>query len=405
MTIYRIIFSLTIFACFLMPGSAMSVYCQVPFLDPADDASRLPAWENVVSTKHFSWTPEQKLVAYRNLDKVLPTRIIKAGGTPLVLSEEKVDLGQVNIPYEDSVLTTDEYFVRQNVAGLLVIKNGRIVYERYGFGNSRDTRWNSFSVAKSVTSMLIGAAIQDGYIRSLDEKVTDYLPRLKGSSYDQANIGNILQMASGVAWNEDYADPDSDLNNVKWRTLDLYKYLRDKPVGAAPGEVFNYNTAETNLVGNLLRSAIGNNLSTYLSEKIWRPFGMEADANWLLSEPGGGEEGGCCIGATLRDYGRLGLFALGNGRLADDTPVLPDNWIAESTAPSKGNPGYGYLWWLSEGGAFKATGIFGQGIYIDPQENVVIALQSLRADASKDSDWALQNALYDALTEELRELE
>ena len=357
MTAYRTITSLTFFACLLMLGSAMPVCAEAPFLDPADDASRLPPPENPLF-----WTPEQQVVGYRNMDKVFPTRIIHAGGTPLELPEQRVDLGQVQISYEDSVLTTDEYFVRQDVAGLLVIKNGRIVYERYGLGNSRDTRWVSFSVAKSVTSMLIGAAIRDGYIGSVDEKATDYLPRLKGSSYDQASIRNILQMASGVAWNEDYADPGSDVNSVDWSTLALYEYLRDKPIDAAPGEVFNYNTAETNLIGTLLRSAMGNNLSTYLSEKIWRPFGMEADANWMLTEPGGGEFGGCCISATLRDYGRLGLFALGNGRLTDGTPVLPDNWMAESTAPSKGNPGYGYLWWLGEDGVFRASGIFGQGI-------------------------------------------
>ena len=139
---------------------------------------------------------------------------------------------------------------KHSVAGLLVIKDGHILYERYGLGNTEDSRWISYSVAKSVVSMLFGAAIQDGYIKSVDEKVTEYLPRLKGSSYDQSSIANLLQMASGVQWNEDYADP-------------------------------------------------------------------EFDASWNLTEPGGGEFGGCCINATLRDYGRIGLFAMANGRLSD----------------------------------------------------------------------------------------
>ena len=99
---------------------------------------------------------------------------------------------------------------------------------------------------------------------------------------------------------------------------------------------------------------------------------MESDANWMLSEAGGGEQGGCCINATLRDYGRLGLFALGNGRLADGTQVLPETWMAESTKPSKGNPGYGYFWWLYEDGTYRASGIFGQAIYINPAEKVVV---------------------------------
>jgi CubicO group peptidase (beta-lactamase class C family) len=210
-------------------------------------------------------------------------------------------------------------------------------------------------------------------------------------------------MSSGVAWNEDYADPESDLNSASWDTLGLYEYLRHKPRVSEPGVVFNYNTAETNLVGTLLRSAIGNNLSTYLSEKIWRPFGMESDANWLLNEPGGGESGGCCISATLRDYGRIGLFALSNGQLEDGTRVLPDDWMSDSTAPSRGNGGYGYLWWLLEDGIYRASGIFGQGIYINPGKNVVIALHSARPVASRRTDWDLQLAFFDALVKAVQE--
>lgn len=378
-----------------------SAFADAPTLDPAEDLNRLPP----AASSPLFWTPEQQVVGYRNADKLNPTRKIIAGGSVFPLPPAKVDLGDVQIRYEDIVMTTDEYFIRQNVAGLLVIKNGKIAYERYGLGNTEDSLWISFSVAKSVVSMLVGAAIEDGYIKSVDEKVTDYLPRLQGSSYSAATIRNIMQMSSGVLWNEDYADPQSDVATVDWNTLRLFETLGSKPRAAEPGEVFNYNTAETNLVGTLLRSAIGNNLSTYLSEKIWQPFGMEADANWQLTEPGGGEFGGCCISATLRDYGRIGLFALHttlhDGRLADGSQVLPERWMAESTSSSKGFAGYGYLWWLTETGNFEATGIFGQGIHINQSERVVIALHSARALASKESDWGLQNALYAALTEAL----
>jgi hypothetical protein len=195
-----------------------------------------------------------------------------------------------------------------------------------------------------------------------------------------------------------YADPESDVNKVTWDTLGLNEYLRDKPRAAAPGEKFNYNTAEANLVGTLLRSAIGNNLSTYLSEKIWKPFGMEFDANWALTELGGGEFGGCCINASLRDYGRIGLFAMGNGLLADGAQVLTESWMAESITSSKGNPGYGYLWWLYEDETYRASGIFGQAIYINTKENIVIAMHSARSEASNRPDWALQSALFEALS-------
>jgi len=380
-----------------LPVAASSVIA-APTLDPADDSSRLGSPD-----AFLFWTPEQQVSGYRNIDRIFPTRIIHAGDSPYPLPEKPAELGGVVIAVDGETLTVDEYFERQDVAGLLVIKDGNLVYERYGLGNDRDSRWVSFSVTKSVVSMLVGAAIKDGYIESVDEKVSDYLPRLNGSPYDQSTIRNILQMSSGVQWNEDYADPESDVNSASWQTLALYRYLAEKDRVAAPGAVFNYNTAETNLVGTLLRSAIGNNLSTYLEYKIWQPFGMEADAWWTLTEPGGGEFGGCCISATLRDYGRLGMFALAGGQLADGTAVLPDGWMKQSTTPSAAYPGYGYLWWLGDDGAYRATGIFGQAICIHPQQHVVVALHSARAIASDKEDWALQAALCEAIASALNE--
>ncbi len=370
----------------------MIVGADAPFIDPADDPQNLGN-----AGDQLFWTPEQQVSGFRNMEKISPARTVLAGSNPYPLPEDPIDLGGVVFATNDQELTVSEFVKRQNVAGLIVVKDGTVVYERYELGNSAQSRWVSYSVAKSVTSLLVGAAINDGYISNVDEAITDYLPRLRNSSYDDSTIRNVLQMSSGVQWDEDYADRDSDINTVPWDTLSIYDYLRHKPRESAPGEVFNYNTAETNLVGTLLRSAIGNNLSTYLSEKIWKPFGMEYDAYWVLSEPGGGEFGGSSLNATLRDYARVGLFALRNGILPNGERVLPAGWMTESVAPSKGYDGYGYLWWLRDDGAYAASGIFGQGIYIAPAENVVIAVHSARADASKDSDWALQYALYEAL--------
>ena len=375
-----------------------SANAAAPYIDPADDHKHFGSPDNVLF-----WTPEQQVAGYRNSDKIFWTRTIKAGDSVYPLPYARLDLSDVDIKLDDATMTVDEYFTRQSVAGLLVIKDGKILYERYGLGNDEDSTWVSYSVAKSVVSMLIGAAIRDGYITSVDEKVTDYLPRLKRSSYDQSSIANLLQMASGVQWNEDYADPESDVATASWETIDLYKFLQNKSRSSEPGEKFNYNTAETNLAGTLLRSAIGNNLSTYLSEKIWQPFGMESNGSWNLTEQGGGEFGGCCINATLRDYGRIGLFALADGRLADGTEVLPPEWMRESTLPSKGSEGYGYFWWLAGKDVFRASGIFGQGIYINREENVVIALHSARPVASADSDWTWQYFLYDAITEAIKD--
>jgi len=370
----------------------LAVHAKAPFIDPAEDSEHFGSVDNLLF-----WTPEQQVAGYRNMEKLAPARWVRAGESPLPLPERPADLDSLPVLHEGGNMTLAEFLESQSVVGLLVIKDGAIAYERYRLGNDRGTRWISYSVTKSVTSMLVGAAIHDGYIASVDEKVTDYLPRLKGSAYDQASIRDVLQMASGVAWDETYDDPESDINQASWSTLALYDYLDDKPRNGPPGETFNYNTAESNLVGNLLRSAIGNTLSAYLELKIWRPFGMEADASWGLTEPDGGEFGGCCISATLRDYGRIGLFALNNGRLPDGTPVLPKNWMKESTTPSRGAPYYGYLWWLPGDGTFRASGIFGQGIYIDPGANLVIAMHSARPHASRREDSALQMAMYRAV--------
>lgn len=374
------------------------VFAEAPFIDPADDARHFGPPDKILF-----WTPEQQVAGYRNIHRIYPTRRIAAGDGVRALPFAPVDLSQVSLAAGDVSMTVDEYFTHQNVAGLLVLKDGKIAYERYGLGNTQDSRWISFSVTKSVVSMLVGAAVRDGYIQSVDEPVSAYLPRLKGSSYDDSSIRNVLHMASGVQWDENYADPQSDVNQATYETLALYDYLGSKPRTGPAGQVFNYNTAETNLVGTLLRSAIGNNLSTYLEEKIWKPFGMEADAYWSLTEPGGGEFGGCCISATLRDYARLGLFALSGGRLDDGTPVLADHWMDESTTPSPAYDGYGYQWWLAGAGSYRASGIFGQGICIHPRENVIVALHSARANASQDAEWALQGALCHAIAGALQD--
>ena len=392
-------------AVLILFGGIATAGAEAPTLDPADDEKHFGS-----PNEMLFWTPEQQVAGYRNIERLFWTRPIKAGDATYTLPVRKSDLADLQIEFDDVSISIDRYLKQLNVAGLVVIKDGEIVFERYLLGNTEDSVWVSYSVSKSVTSMLVGAAIRDGYIESVDEKVTDYLPRLRGSAYDQSTIGELLQMSSGVRWNEDYADRQSDLNKVNasangsgWVAINLYKYLRNLPRDAESGDVFNYNTAETNLVGTLLRSAIGNNLSTYLQQKIWQPFGMEADANWILSEPGGGEYGGCCISATLRDYARLGLFAMGGGRLADGTEVLAEGWMEDSTRPSKGYAGYGYLWWLNEDATYRASGIFGQGIYINQAENVVIAMHSARAMASNQPDWDIQDAMFKAFVAALRD--
>lgn len=340
--------------------------------------------------------------AFGNVQTLSDTRTVVASETPHPLVQKLKDWSDFEYEVNGEAFSLDDYFKRPAARGLIVLQGDEILLERYGAGNTPETRWITFSVTKSVTSLLIGAAIHDGFIGSVDELVTDYIPRLKGSAYDGVRIRDILHMASGVAWNEDYADPESDVAQAGAANgIELTQYLNTLPREAQPGTRFNYNTGETNLVGELLRAAIGNNASRYLQNKIWQPFGMEHDAYWLLSSVGGVETGGCCINATLRDYARIGRFVLADGVLPSGERVVPTNWIRDSVTPSQGSENYGYLWWLYDEGAFSARGIFQQRIFIDPTRDAVIATHGNALNATGDEDQDHTDALIEALRRSL----
>lgn len=338
--------------------------------------------------------------AFAAVDTMAPTRTIRAGDAPLPLPPAEHPMPTVHYEVDGETYALKDFLALDATMGVLIVQNGQVLLEHYADDHDAASRWVTFSVTKSVTSMLIGAALHDGYIRSLDEPVSHYLPRLRGTSYEDVTIEQVLQMASGVAWNEDYDDPQSDVAQAGGANgLELVKYLGDLPQAHPLGEFFNYNTGETNLVGEILRAALGNNAATYLEHKLWQPFGMEADADWLLGGPGGGETGGCCISATLRDYARIGLFALADGRLPDGTRVLPEGWMDASISPSPAASHYGYLWWLFDHEAFAAQGIFGQRILIDPELDLVIAVHG-NAPSAVDSDF---HAHLDAATDAIRQ--
>lgn len=325
---------------------------------------------------------DDRAVAFAHIRELVPTRTVRKSAAPLALEPAPLNFESLRYEVDGETYSLEDFTQLSGHRGLLVLEGQRIRLERYGPGHHADTRWISFSVTKSITSLLIGAALKDGYLTSLDEPVAHYLPRFRGTPYEDVTIRHVLQMASGVAWNEDYADPKSDVAQAGGANgLALVRYLAALPRAAEPGAIFNYNTGETNLAGEILRAALGNNASTYLEHRIWQPFGMADDAYWVLGGPGGGETGGCCLNATLRDYGRLGLFALNGGRRPDGQDeaqgtVLPDRWMEDSTTPSPAAPFYGYLWWLYPNGTFAAQGIFRQQILVDPIHNIVIAAHS-----------------------------
>jgi CubicO group peptidase (beta-lactamase class C family) len=342
----------------------------------------------------LGWRQDQREAAFRAMDRVpllAKAAPITASPTPLALPAGR----PLVIP------GIDEYMATQQTAGLVIVQDGKVRFERYGLGFDAAGRWTSFSVAKSFTSTLVGAAIQDGYIQSLEDKVSRYIPGLRGSAYDDVSVRQLLTMSSGVRWNEDYEDPNADVaqfNNAKPEPgMDAtVSYMRKLPRAHPPGEVWHYNTGETNLIGVLVSSATGKPLSRYLEEKIWHPAGMQADATWLLGKTGH-EIAGCCLQASTRDFARFGLFVLANGQ-AGGRQIVPADWFAAATHKQKdiGEPGrgYGFQWWTYDDGSVAAQGIFGQGIYIDPQRRLVIASNSNWTRASLGPEGAAREAFY-----------
>lgn len=327
-------------------------------------------------------------IAFAHIDKAAPTRALPASAKPYPLVTDLDDaLNEVSYTVDGQTYTVADLLAQEPLMGMAVVHGDTIRLEHYAADHKPDSRWVSFSVTKSFTSTLIGAAVKDGYITSLDDTVADYLPRLRGTDYGGVKLRHILQMASGIAWNEDYADPESDVAKAGGlQGTALTDYLGTLKRAHAAGEVFNYNTAESNLLGEVLRAAIGNSAADYMNAKIWQAFGMEHDANWLLTAPFGVETGGCCISASLRDYARLGIFAKHEGKLPSGESILPDGWMKDATAPSKGYNGYGYKWWLLDDDAYTASGIFGQMIYVNPKRDLVIAVHS-NAPAAVGTDY------------------
>ncbi len=340
------------------------------------------------------WSVDQRDAAFRAMDRLpilAKASQIAPSANPLPLPQGK----PLAIP------GVDEYLAKQRASGIVILQDGKIRFEKYALGFGPTGRWTSFSVAKSFTSTLVGAAIQDGYIKSLEDKVSQYIPGLKGSAYDDVSIRQLLTMSSGVQWNEDYEDPNADVakfNNAEPEDgLDAtVSYMRHLPRAHPPGEVWHYNTGETNLIGVLVSSATKKPLAQYLEEKVWQPVGMESGATWLLGKTGH-EIAGCCLQAATRDYARFGLFVLGGGT-AGGKQIVPADWFAQATIKQKdiGKPGhgYGFQWWTYDDGAVAAQGIFGQGIFIDPKRRLVIASNANWTRATKGPEPQAREAFY-----------
>jgi CubicO group peptidase (beta-lactamase class C family) len=345
-----------------------------------------------VGAEVLFWSQAQRDQNFPAMEKLFPGHVVKAGGKvrplppgkPLAIPAARIETAMADL----------------NIAGMIVVQDGKVRLERYARGYGPEGRWTSFSVAKSFTSTLVGAAIRDGYIKSIDDRVTRYIPDLAGGGYDGVTVRQLLTMTSGVKWNEDYTDPKSDVARMFSEAVPAGQdptvaYMKKLSRETAPGTKWVYKTGETNLIGVLVERATKKTLATYLSQKLWKPWGMERDAFWMVN-PAGHEVSGCCLSVSLRDYARMGLFALSGGK-----GVVPKGWFARATSsqipPSgdfAGGAGYGYQWWVLPGGRYAAIGIFGQSIMIDPAKKLVIAVSSAWPRATGNDLSARRNALW-----------
>ena len=355
-------------AALLLAGCAQTATVEAPRVAPvAANEAKL----RQVGAAVLFWSQAERDANFPAMEKLFPVHPVKRGsrvrplpnGTPLAIPAAEVDA----------------FMAKQNVAGLIVVRDGKVLLERYARALTREGRWTSFSVAKSFTSTLVGAAIRDGFIKSVDEPVTRYIPELVGSGYDGVTIAQLLTMTSGVRWNEDYTDPTSDVARMFSAPVPAgmdptVAYMRTLPRESTPGEKWVYKTGETNLIGVLVRNATKKPLATYLSETVWKRYGMESDAYWMTDQTGQ-EVSGCCLSVSLRDYARMGMLALEGGK-----GIVRPDWFAQATAAKApvGRPGYGYgyQWWTYPEGRYGANGIFGQNILVDPSRRLVIAIIS-----------------------------
>ena len=344
-----------------------------------------------------------------HFDQVYEGRLVRRATTPSPLARAASEPA-VSYEYQGQTFTLDDYLARNPATGLLVARGDTILIERYQYARHDRHRFTSWSMAKTVTAMLIGIAIGDGHIRSVEDPAAAYVPALADTEYGRTSLRHLLQMSSGVRFVEEYREND----DVSRLVVDTFRQIGSGGVEAvtpfnvrvAPsGTRFYYASVETQVLGLVLRNAVGRPVADYLQEKIWEPMGAEADATWLIDRAGQ-EAAFCCLNAVLRDYARLGLL------LADDgywrgRQIIPAAWIKEATIVQPGQPqpptgGYGYQVWILAGERrmFVLRGIRGQAIFVDPASRLVMVHTAVRKQP-RDPGIREENALWRGLVQQL----
>lgn len=371
----------TFLASLLLLAPAGILAYPAPAPDPSLPKSEVPA--TVQQMRRAVLDPELNALTFHNIDEIFTTRTVARSGTvwPLPRTDRELDFKYQHAGQE---YTPQQFLDRTYTNALLIMKDGRIVTEIYRNNTHEATRFIGWSMTKSIVSLLVGCAVQEGRIKSIDDPITAYLPELKGGGYDGATVKHILQMRSGVDYEEryDFGNPGTAARNHEQalvanvvRFADAARTIKRKH---PPGEVFQYKTLDTAVLGWLLeRVSGGSTLAAYAAQRLWEPLGTEHDGFFLMDgQPGTGREfSGAGFNATLRDFARIGLMMLNEGE-ANGRQIVPAAWVRESTRPTAGagpGPGYGYQWWMAgNSGAYQAAGLQGQFIYVDPDTRTVV---------------------------------
>lgn len=322
------------------------------------------------------WSQEEKERRFPIMQEIFPSIPVPTSTQSSPLKE----LQNITPKWEDNTTLTS-YMNDNHVQGIIVLQDNNIRLEKYADGITKETLWTSFSVAKSVSSMLVGVALKNGDIESLDDPLKKYIDEFKGYDYGEVTVRQLLTMTSGIDWNEDYEDPNSDVAQMYLSPCEdseahILTYMKPLKFIYTPGTHWNYSTGETDLVGILVQKATGKSLAEYLSEKIWKPYGMEHCAYWLADECSNLNLGGSGLSASLRDFARLGTLMLNKGKVGNGN-IISEEYMKDATSllqlVNDQGDGYGYLWWRFEDGSYGAFGIFGQMVYVNPLKNLIIA--------------------------------
>ena len=334
------------------------------------------------------FTGKEQYENFNRIDALFPTDKVAASDHPEPLETGKAISLPAAFAFDGTDLSTEDFLAATDTAALLVLKDGKIVHETYRLTGGPDVRWLSMSVGKSVVSALVGTAIADGAIKSVDEPVTTYLPGLAGSAYDGVKIKDILQMSSGAQWREEYSDGESDifrLGALLASGAAISTFPASLKRDHAPGTFNRYNSADTLVLGLLVERATGKRLARYTHEKLWQPIGATSEAFWLTDDEGTAHAY-AGFNSTARDYSRIGELYRNGGRWKDKQ-VIPAEWVQASITPdaphlvpghrasADSDWGYGYQWWLPGGDDkqdYAAVGVYNQFIYVNPRSRMVI---------------------------------